>query len=108
MSRSYKKNPYVTDHKRKVSKAAKRIANHSFRQQVAQDEDIPARTQHKKMTDSWNICDYRWRMTREEAIQWYNEQLEWQKNKGSLTYFLKRYPTLEAWLQYWEKCYKRK
>ena len=104
MSRSYKKNPFVTDHKRKVSKVAKRMANHSFRQQVAQDEDIPARTQYKKMTDSWNICDYKWRMTREEAIQWYNELVD----RNPTAHFMKRFPTLEVWLNYWEKCYKRK
>ena len=57
---------------------------------------------------AFHICDYRWRMTKEEAIQWYKEQLEWQKNKGSLEYFLKRYPTLEAWLKYWDKWYRRK
>ena len=107
MSRSYKKNPYVTD-KSAGTKSMKRIANRTVRRRVKDDEDMPARLQHKKMTESWNICDYKWRMTREEAIQWYNEQLEWQKNKGSLTYFKKRYTTLEAWLKYWEKCYVRK
>ena len=104
MSRSYKKNPYVTDHTRKVSKKNKRIANHSFRQQIAKVEDMPARTAHKKMTESWNICDYRWRMTREDAIRWYENEM---KHEAS-TYFKKRYPTLEAWLKYWDKCYRRK
>ena len=107
MSRSYKKNPYVTDHS-SSTKMKKRLANRTVRQRLKNDEDMPARPQHKKMTETWNICDYRWRMTREEAIQWYNEQLEWQKSKGSLTYFLKRYPTLESWLKHWEKCYRRK
>lgn len=106
MSRSYKKNPVVTDNKN--SKDKKRIANQRFRRQINLDDDMPARPRHKKYTESWDICDYKWRMTREEAIQWYNEQLEWQKNKGSLVYFLRRYPTLEAWLKYWEKCYRRK
>lgn len=104
MSRSYKKNPYVTDHTRKTSKKNKRIANHSFRQQVAKLEDMPARSQHKKMTDSWNICDYRWRMTREEAIQWYENEMKFEASN----YFKKRYPTLESWLNYWEKCHRRK
>ena len=107
MSRSYKKNPYVTDHSANT-KSMKRIANRTVRRRLKNNEDMPARLQHKKMTESWEICDYKWRMTREEAIQWYNEQLEWQKHKGSLTYFLKLYPTLEAWLKYWEKCYVRK
>jgi len=100
MSRSYKKNPFVTDHKRKVSKIAKRIANHSFRQQIEKDEDMPARPAHKKYTESWMISDYSWRMTREEAIEWYNtEASDW---------FKRNYPTLESWLHYWEKCHRRK
>ena len=106
MSRSYKKNPVAKDSGDK--KSMKQIANRTVRRRVKDDEDMPARLQHKKMTESWDITDFKTRMTREEAIQWYNEQLEWQKNKGSLTYFLKRYPTLKAWLKYWEKCYVRK
>ena len=107
MSRSYKKNPVATD-RSQGTKAMKRIANRIVRRRIKDDEDIPARLQHKKMTETWNICDYRWRMTRQEAIQWYKEELEWQKNKGSLKYFLKRYPTIEDWLKYWEKCCRRK
>lgn len=104
MSRSYKKNPYVTNHKRKVSKIAKRIANHSFRQQIKKDEEMSARPQHKKMTDGYDISDYSFRMTREDAIQWYENEME----NDATEYFKKRYPTLESWLKYWEKCYRRK
>lgn len=104
MSRSYKKNPYVTDN-RDGKKDSKRIANRRVRRLVrAMDEDMPARLQHKKMTCSWDICDYRWRMTRQDAIEWYNNEMA---NDAS-DYFKKRYPTLEAWLKYWEKCYRRK
>ena len=56
MSRSYKKSPYVTDHHRKVSKKDKRIANHSFRQKIDEfNEDMPARPQHRKYTESWKL-----------------------------------------------------
>ena len=106
MSRSYKKNPFVTDNG--DTKQNKRLANRAVRRRLKNEEDIPARLPHKKMTESYNICDYRWRMTREEAIQWYKDQYEWQKNKGTLDYFLKRYPTLDAWLKYWDKCCRRK
>ena len=100
MSRSYKKNPYVTDHKRRTTKQSKRIANRIFRRKLSHDEDMPARSQHKKITESYNICDYKWRMTEAEAIEWYNtDASDW---------FLKRYPTLESWLKYWKKCYKNK
>lgn len=104
MSRSYKKNPYVTDHNLHTTKEKKRIANRRVRRRLKNDEDIPARLQHKKMTESWDICDYKWRMTREEAIQWY----KYYSNYEASSYFKERYPTLEAWLEYWEKCYRRK
>ena len=104
MSRSYKKNPYVTDHKRKSTKQSKRLANRIVRRRVNQDEDMPARLHHKKMTESWNICDYRWRMTEAEAIEWYNYRSD---NEAS-SYFLKHYPTLESWLKYWKKCHVNK
>lgn len=103
MSRSYKKNPYITD-RSQGTKQMKRIANRTVRRRVKDDEDMPARLPHKKMTESWDICDYRWRMTREDAIHWYKNEME---HKAS-AYFKKRYPTLEAWLKYWDKCYRRK
>ena len=103
MSRSYKKNPYVTD-KSAGTKSMKRIANRTVRRRVKNDEDMPARLPHKKMTESWDICDYRWRMTRADAIHWYKNEMEHEAS----TYFKKRYPTLEAWLKYWDKCYRRK
>ena len=104
MSRSYKKNPFVTDGYGGDRKQNKRIANRTVRRRLKDDEDMPARLPHKKMTESWDICDYRWRMTREDAIHWYENEME---HKAS-AYFKKRYPTLEAWLKYWDKCYRRK
>ncbi len=104
MSRSYKKNPYVTDGYGKNRKRYKRTANHVVRRLLKQDEDMPSRINHKKMTETWMICDYRWRMTREDAIHWYENEMEHEAS----TYFKKHYPTLEAWLEYWEKCYRRK
>ena len=103
MSRSYKKNPYVTD-RSQGTKPMKRLANQKFRRKIACDEDMPARPAHKKYTESYDICDYRWRMTREDAIRWYQNEMEHEASE----YFKKRYPTLEAWLKYWDKCYRRK
>ena len=103
MSRSYKKNPYVTDHSQ-GTKYMKRIANRTVRRRIKDDEDMPARLPHKKMTESWDICDYRWRMTREDAIEWY----ETRSTYDSQGWYAKQWPTLEAWLKYWDKCYRRK
>ena len=98
MSRSYKKNPVVTDNK--GSKYGKRQANQRFRRQINLDDDMPARPRHKKYTESWDICDYKWRMTKQEAIIWYETQASY--------YIKKHYPTLDKWLNYWEKCHRRK
>lgn len=102
MSRSYKKNPVVTDHSSNT-KSMKRIANRTVRRSIKNDEDMPARLQHKKITNSRDITDFKSRMTYEEAIQWYKDNSQYKT-----AYFKKRYPTLEAWLKYWEKCYVRK
>ena len=104
MSRSYKKNPCVTDGYGGDRKQDKRIANRKVRRRLKDDEDMPTRLQHKKMTESWDICDYKWRMTREQAIEWY----KYYSHYSASAYFKKRYPTLEAWLKYWDKCYRRK
>ena len=101
MSRSYKKNPVGKDNGDK--KSMKVIANRAVRRRVKNDEDMPARLPHKKMTESWDITDYKSRMTRDEAIKWYNDDSQHKSEK-----FKRRYPTLEAWLKYWEKCYVRK
>ena len=105
MSRSYKKNPYVTDHKRRSTKQSKRIANRKVRRRLY-DEDTLGRIQHKKYTESWDICDYKWRMSREEAIKWYEKRIKDDSLRGD--YVRRRFPTLESWLNYWEKCYRRK
>lgn len=103
MSRSYKKHPFLTDNGEGRA-FAKREANKEFRRKIASDEEMPARPKYKKYSCSYDICDYKWRMTREEAIEWYTHYAEHEAS----AYFKKKYPTLESWLKYWEKCHKRK
>lgn len=101
MSRSYKKNPVAKETGDKKSR--KQIANRTVRRRIKYDEDMPARLQHKKMTESWDITDFKTRMTREEAIAWYNDD-----SVRKPEWFKKHCPTLKAWLKYWEKWYVRK
>ena len=101
MSRSYKKNPIVTDHHRRSTRVSKRFASKAFRNRIGREDEMAARPQHKKYFSSYNICDYKTRLTKDEAIEWYY-------NRDNNPYFYKRYPTLKAWLNYWEKCYIRK
>lgn len=101
MSNSYKKNPWVNDHKRKVTKSNKREANKEVRRVAKKFDDVGQKAYYKKMTESWDITDYKQRWTKEEAKQEYEN--------GELSdYIYKHYPTLEKWLHYWEKCCYRK
>ena len=99
MSRSYKKQPWVTDHKRRSTKKSKALANRKFRRKMKQDENVELpipRSCSKRTCESWNICDYKWRMTEQEAVDWYYET---QPSK---------FKTLEDWMRYWAKCHVRK
>lgn len=104
MSRSYKKFPVLKDYSRNSTKFAKRQASKAFRKKIGSEESMPARPQHKKYTSSYNIFDYITRMTRSEAIEWYYYRIN--ERYGEL--FQKSFPTLESWLNYWAKCYRRK
>ena len=101
MSRSYKKNPFLSIEGN--SKHYKSFANRLVRRSLKSDEDMPARIQHKKISETYHIHDYRDRMSRAEAIYWYNDDSQYKSAA-----FKKRFPTLEAWLKYWDKCYRRK
>lgn len=102
MSRSYKKSPFVTDNKRKRSKKVKRSANKTFRKKIKQSNSMPRKPQHRKYTDSWDICDYRMRMSKEQAVEYYNRYVQFYET------FFERFPTLNEWLEFWEKQYIRK
>lgn len=100
MSRSFKKNPFVNDHKRKVTKHNKRMANRKIRRTMSFDL-LSDRAFYKKATESYDITDYCWIWTKQDAIDSFYE------SKRS-TYLNDMYPTLESWLNYWEKCVRRK
>jgi len=59
MSRSRKKAPWIVD---KKSKLAKRQAN----KRVRRTKNIANGKSFKKVYESWDICDYKWRFTKEE------------------------------------------
>lgn len=97
MSRSYKKHPFITDHKRKVTKLNKQLANRKFRRMG----ELCQGGNYKKYSDSWNICDYKWWTTEKDAIDWYI-------NVCDNSYIRGKYKTLEDYLNYWAKCAVRK
>lgn len=97
MSRSYKKNPFATDHKCRTTKINKRLANKRFRRTL----QLYQNGNYKKCNESWDICDYKKRITKDAAINWYI-------NECDSTYIKGKYPTLESYLNFWAKYAIRK
>ena len=91
MSRSYKKHLYE---KQQNTKGLKKCAN----RRVRRAKNVPSGKAYKKLFQSWDICDWRWYTSKEEAVVDYYES----------TYLQDRFETLEKYLIYWEKCVKRK
>ncbi len=94
MSRSYKKHPRVKD---SASKNMKRFAN----KKVRRTKEVPSGKAYKKLFESWDISDWNWRWTRQEAIH------DWETADEN-SYIRTQFETLEKYLIYWEKCVKRK
>lgn len=116
MSRSYRHTPIIKDNTHKGKKPAKRIANKIVRARLKNiDYTIADGTSFKKEYCSYNIADYVCRWTREDAIKYYEEEINPNNykyvHKGSpagwaekrAAEFKEKYPTLEDWLIYWEK-----
>ena len=101
MSRSYKKNPWVNDHKRNSTHQNKKLASRRVRRMNKNLDGALSPSYYKRITESYDISDYCWRWTKEEAKQEY-------ENWGLSGYIYTNYPTLEDWLNYWEKCCRRK
>ena len=110
MSRSYRHTVGIV--KQQNTKGMKKMANKHVRRHVM---ELPNKGKaYKKLFETWDICDYRWSWTKEDAIA------EWYKYKSNAenginpyyrhynSWFMKQYPTLEEYLKYWEKCVKRK
>ena len=108
MSRSWKKKPFCKD---KCSRWDKRKAASRVRNIPIDSEDndvlVAAPANYKKINhDTWELHDYSFRWTLEDAIEDYYESAtigRWKER------FLSQYPTLEDYLRKcWAKYYKRK
>lgn len=97
MSRSYKHTPYAGD---KKTKSAKRWANKKYRNQLNGIEDSMPLSAHRKMTETWDICDFHSRFTLTEWLK-----LSQTSRRFSVT--VKRM-TEEEKIKNWHKWYKRK
>lgn len=100
MSRSYKKSPV---RKQPADQANKRAAN----RRVRRTKDIPNGGSYKKCYESWEISDWGWWSSKQDAINDWNESLSRRKTSYG-SYLVEHFKTLEQYLAYWEKCTKRK
>lgn len=107
MGKSVKKTPMVKENCRGSNKHRKAMANRQVRRKLNKGEEAINGGTYKKMYESWNISDYTFRMTREEAIEDYYRWLRWDEEHG-FNETKKRFPTLEEFLNWWEKNYVRK
>lgn len=115
MSRSYKKNLYVRDNQRGGAKKAKREAASRIRNiPIDEDNDVLAgkSSRFKKVNkDSYDIHDYSWLWTEEDARETY--RLLQEKAKDGLlnvaeTAILKKYPTEKKYLSlFWAKHFRK-
>lgn len=115
MSRSYKKNPYVRDNQRGGAKKAKKEAASRIRNiPIDEDNDVLAgkSSRFKKVNkDSYDIHDYSWFWSEEDARETYRKLQEKAKN-GLLnvaeTAILKKYPTEKEYLSlFWAKHFRK-
>lgn len=140
MSRSYKKHPVIKDGssgRRKSGKLKmKTVANRMIRRKAIDELPMREKGSYKKAFESWDISDWRFSQTKEEAIREY-EQYQKEAAGGprydTRTYFtynwetgepikhtyttminrraiemIEEYPTLKKYLANWYKSYKRK
>ena len=103
MSRSYKHTPYVGDTK---TKWAKRQANRKYRSFLKQmEEDIPY-SHFKKVSESWNICDYYDITTWEEYLRYRCKHHKY--TPYGMKFLENGEIDIENERKLWQKWYKRK
>ena len=72
MSRSYKKSPFVTDKYNK--RKGKHFANKRVRKLDLSEDALGGKSaQYKRVYPQYDICDYCWYWTKEEAIKNWQE-----------------------------------
>lgn len=102
MSRSYRKHPIKKDNGHS-KKEMRTLANRTVRRRLNNpDYTIANGKAYRKEFESWNIADYITRWTKEEAIAEYEESC------AEYPWFKEEWPTLESFINFWEKCMHRK
>ena len=102
MSRSYKKNPVVTDGSAHSTQHSKRLASRRLRRSLNNGDELLQGSKYKKHTCSYSIHDYAFRLSWEDARR------EYEGNKVKYPRFMEKYDTIEKYRKWWEKYYRRK
>ncbi len=114
MSRSYKKNPVVKDrgksHKEEKRIASRRIRSKAKEETLKGERLIADGMGYKRHVEQYDVVDTIQRWSKEEAIAMYEKYMAMDEPTSAYfpEDFKKDYPTLESFLEYWEKCMKRK
>lgn len=88
MSRSTKKSPVWTEQSKRCTRWVKRQAGKAVRRYKS---DIANGKSYRKLFCSWNICDYRSRKTRMQAIR------DWETNYGQAATRQERRKITQDW-----------
>lgn len=107
MSRSRRRSQFVTDnHGHNFRRRfMKRYSNKSIRNKLKSSDELMQGSEFKKHFESWDICDYKYFWSIEDAIDTYYKRIRDDEKYGGINRnrFLRRYPTLEDWLKYYYK-----
>lgn len=108
MSRSYKHTPYIGDKKTKWAKRqANRKVRHYLNRQMIQDESF-APAAYKKVSESWNICDYYDIATWKEHLAYRKQLIARGSKPWGMVLFEDGDFDIDEERKLWEKWYKRK
>lgn len=102
MSRSYKKNPVVTDGSSGSTQHSKKIANRKLRRHLNNSDELLQGSKYKRHSESYEIHDWKFRYTWEDAKEYYEiyyDREDWIR---------KEYPTIKDYYRWWVKTYRRK
>ena len=102
MSRSYKKNPVVTDGSARNTQHSKRLASRRLRRSLNNSDELLQGSRYKRHTCSYDIHDYAFRLSWEDAMKQYEGDYQ------RYSWVREQYPTLEEYRKWWEKYYLRK
>ncbi|WP_150274875.1 hypothetical protein [Paenibacillus tepidiphilus] len=95
MSHSVKQSPAHTDHRTPGTRWSKRLASKTVRRFTG---DVSNGKWYRKLFSSWNICDYHFYKTKQQAVH------EWE----TTAWLQERFPTRAEVIKDWEKIYRRK